>query len=183
MTPFLQQIASFLVAVLMCVQSFAQETTSTDFFDTIKTYNLSTILTADSILTEDREGWKDTHKRAEIIGFIGDNYQRFFIHFVSVIQNPSNKYAYLVYGKTRVKETVCSFQGTITIKQASIYDSCEISTYKQGFVVCDVLFYEDNTHPSTGVIKGELKSKFLIDKQGHFRYDGLMFVADGYSNN
>jgi hypothetical protein len=183
MTTALRHITIIILTVLLFGKTYAQDTTTTNFFDQIKTYDLSTILAIDSILTEDREDGKEKFKRAEILGFIGDDYQRLLIHFVSVIQNPTNPYEYLVFGKTKVKETICSFQGTITIRQSRIYKSGDIPTYKQGFAVCDVILYEDKKQPSTGYIKGKLKSEFLIDNKGQFRYDALMFVADGFSNN
>jgi hypothetical protein len=154
-----------------------------DFHDQIKNYDLSTILTADSILTEDREDSKLKIKRAEILGFIGDNFQRFHIRFISVIQNPTNPYEYFVYGKTMVKENVCSFQGKIVVEQSTIYKSEDIPAYKQGTAICDAVLYEDRKQPSTGMIKGKLTTNFIIDAKGNFRYDALMFVADGFSNN
>lgn len=169
-----------MLAVLLLGETFAQEAASTDFFDKIKTYDLSTILAADSIVAEE-EGVK--FKQSEILGFIGDDYQRFFIHFVSVIQNPTNPYEYLVFGKTKVKENICSFQGTITVKQSRIYEASDIPAYRQGFANCEVILYEDKKQPSTGSIKGTLKSQFLIDNKGQFRYDAIAFGADGFSNN
>lgn len=183
MTTALRHINVIVLTVLLFGKTYAQDTTTIDFFEQIKAYELSTVLTADSILTEDREDGNEKLKRPEILGFIGDDYQRFFIHFVSVIRNPTNPYEYLVYGKTKVKETICSFKGTITIRQARIYKSEDIPTYKQGFAICDVSLYEDKNQPSSGFIKGQLKSEFLIDNKGQFRYDALMFAADGFSNN
>jgi hypothetical protein len=179
----LRHITSLILTVFLFVQSFAQDTATTDFFSQIKNYDLSTILTADSILAEDNEDGKEKIKRAESLGFIGDDYQRFFIHFVSIIQNPINPHEYLVYGKTKVKETICSFQGTITIRQARTYKNGDIPTYNQGFATCDVILYEDKKQSSTGFIKGTLISHFIIDNKGKFRYDALSFVADGFSNN
>ncbi|PTT02187.1 hypothetical protein DBR11_05660 [Pedobacter sp. HMWF019] len=161
----------------------AQNTETANFIEQIKNYDLSTILTAEHFLAEDRENSKDKIKRAEILGFIGDDYQRFFIHFISVIQNPTNPYEYLVYGKTMVKNNVCSFQGMITIREARIYKSGDIATYKQGFATCDVTLFEDKKQSSTGLLKGKLTSNFIIDHKNRFRYDALMYVADGFSNN
>lgn len=177
------QIIIIVLTILISAKIYAQDTTTTDFFEQIKAYDFSVILATDSILTEDKEDGKEKFKRAEILGFIGDDYQRFFIHFVSAIQNPTNPFEYLVYGKTKVKETICSFQGTITIRQARIYNSGEIPTYKQGIATCDVILYEDKKQPLTGFIKGVLESQFLIDNKGQFRYDAIMFVGDGFSNN
>ena len=183
MTTALRHIIIIFLTVLLFGKTSAQDTTTISFFDQIKIYDLSTVLAADSVLAEDREDGKEKFKRAEILGFIGDDYQRLFIHFVSVIQNPTNPYEYLVYGKTKVKEIICSFKGTITIRQARIYKSGDIPTYKQGFASCDVVLYEDKKQSSTGFIKGKLKSEFLIDSKGQFRYDALMFDGDGFSNN
>lgn len=169
--------------VLFLADSFAQDTVTTNFLDQIKNYNLATVLAADSILTEDRESGYDKIKRAEILGFIGDDYQRFYIHLISVIQNPTNPYEYLVYGKTKIKETVRSFQGTINIRQSRIRKSSDIPIYQQGFAICDILFFEDKSQPSTGYINGRLTTNFIIDNKGEFRYDAIMFVADGFTNN
>ncbi|HMU12618.1 MAG TPA: hypothetical protein PKE53_01360, partial [Flavobacteriales bacterium] len=114
MTTALRHTTIIILTVLLFGKTYAQDTATINFFDQIKNYDLSTILTADSFLAEDREDSKDKIKRAEILGFIGNDYQRLYIRFISVIQNPTNPYEYLVYGKTMVKETVCSFQGSIT---------------------------------------------------------------------
>lgn len=178
-----RHITSIILTVFLFGQIFAQDSATTDFYAQIKNYDLSTILTADSFLAEDHEDENEKIKREEILGFIGDDYQRFFIHFVSIIQNPINPYEYLVYGKTKVKETICSFQGTITIRHARTFINGDIPNYKQGFAICDVILYEDKKQSSTGFIKGTLRSNFIIDTKGQFRYDALSFIADGFSNN
>ncbi len=179
----LQHMTIFLVIVLLSGKTCAQDKATTNFYDQIKNYDLSTILTADSILAEDREDSKDKFKRAEVLGFIGDNYQRFYIHFISIIKNPTNPYEYLAYGKTMVKETVCSFQGKIIIKESRISKSDDVPTYRQGRVICEIILYEDKKQSSTGFINGKMTSDFIIDDKGIFRYDALMFVADGFANN
>lgn len=162
-------------------KSYAQDTAS--FFNEIRNYDLSTVLMADSFLAEDIEGGKEKRKRPEPLGFIGDNYQRFFIHMISVIQNPVKPYEYLVYGKTKVKETICTFQGTITIVQAGIYSSADIKGYRQGHAICDVILFEDKKQAGAGSIKGKLTTKFVIDADGQFRYDATNFQSDRFTNN
>ena len=140
------------LSVLLLGQTYAQDTTTTNFYAQIKNYDLSAIITADSFLAEDREDSKDKVKRAEILGFIGDDYQRLFIHFISVIQNPTNPYEYLVYGKTMVKENICPFQGTITVRQARIYRS---SAHCQNLDQCSEI--SDGTrHWHIGMSRGHL---------------------------
>jgi len=113
----------------------AQNNTTTDFYNQIKNYDLSTIFNPDSILIEDRENNSEKIQRAEILGFIGNNYES------------------------------------------------DLPTYKQGFVVSDVVLYEDKKQKHSGFFSGTLTSKFIIDNKGTIRYDALMFVADGFSNN
>jgi len=182
MTIVKHMTTTLVLSILLCGRTYGQDK-GADFYSEIKNFDLSTILTADSILTDDREGSKDKIKRAEILGFIGDNFQRFHIRFISIIQNPANPYEYLAYGKTMVEDNVCSFQGRVTIKESRIYKNEDIPKYKQGTAICEVILYEDRKQLSTGLINGRLTTVFIIDDKGKFRYDALMFVADGFSNN
>ena len=167
-------------------QTFAQDTTTSDFFTQIKNYDLSVVMTADSIFANEEK----MIKRSEILGFIGDNYQRLHIHFISIIQNPSNPYEYFAYGKTKVKESICSFQGTITVTKSRLYKESDIPVdkdglphYKQGYAECEVNLYEDSKQKSAGFFFGKLKMGFLIDDKGQFRYDAISYVADEFCNN
>jgi hypothetical protein len=160
-------------------QTFAQDTTTSDFFTQIKNYDLSEVMAADSIFAEE----ETMIGRAEILGFIGENYQRFHIHFISIIQNPLNPYEYFAYGKTKVKENICSFQGTIKVTKSRLYKESDIPNYQQGYAECEVNLYEDRKEKSTGFFFGKLRTDFLIDDKGKFRYDAIMFGADGFCNN
>ena len=163
---------------------YAQEAATSDFFAKIKNYDISSLLTADSIFVDDDN---KKFKRPEILGFIGDNYQRLQIHFISIIKNQSNPYEYFAYGKTKVKGIIREFQGTIKITKSKVYkENVEgelYPNYKLGFAESEVHLYEDRKENSTGFFSGKLKTNFIIDPSGVFRYDVLMFVADGFSNN
>ena len=192
-----QFIATTLIIGFLFSKTFAQDRVTNDFFTQIKNYDLSTILTADTFLADeamDFDGSIDseavqTIKRAEILGFIGDNYQRFHIHFIYIIQNHVNPYEYFAYGKTKVKETICSFQGTIKITKSRLYEKCYIyediyiPLYERGYVECEVNLYEDNKQNSVGFFSGKLISNFIIDDKGIFRYDALSFSGDPFCNN
>ncbi len=103
MTTKLTVTFSIILTSFLVVRTFAQNVGTKDFSAAMRNYDFSTILLADSILVEDAEAGREKIKRAEILGFIGDDYQRLYIHFVSMIQNPTNPYQYLVYGKTKVR--------------------------------------------------------------------------------
>jgi len=165
---------------------FDQNRATTDFFAQIKDYDLSVVWTADSVLANEDE----MRRRAEILGFIGDNYQRLHVRFISIIQNPFNPYEYFAYGKTKVEENIRSFQGTIKITKARLYDETdtpvdvfELPDYKQGYVESEVILFEDSKEESTGFFSGKLTTGFLIDDRGEFRYAAIMFYSDWFNNN
>lgn len=160
----------------------AQNDTSTViFFNEIKRYNLSSILKSDSLLTEDNETAK--LKREEILGFIGNNYQRFYIHFTTVNKNTKIPNQYIVKGKTKINNIIHIFNGTITLTNARVYKNKEAANYTQGFTHSKIVITTFNNNAKTGEIIGNLKTNFLIDKKGSIRYDALMFAADGFCNN
>ncbi|MBI1223445.1 MAG: hypothetical protein GC180_12645 [Bacteroidetes bacterium] len=171
--------------LLLCILNFSilatgQELQITNYIETVKKQDLSDLWTLAQFQVEDDTV---TVERAEPLGYIGDNYQRFYIHFISVIQNPKNKLEYFVYGKTKVKDNICSFQGTLIIENAQTYIGPEFPTLKQGLVKGQYHFYEDPDQSGTGSLNGWFQSDFYIDEQGRLKYNALMFIADGFKNN
>lgn len=120
------------------------------------------------------------------LGFIGSERQRFYIHFSSIHKDPQNPGNYQVTGKTRVKENVCDFTGTLSLKKAGMFEKdgqdVEFANEKQGFVSLDVELRENSSQRGTGVIKGILTCFILLNKQEKVDYDDLAEQADGYIN-
>ncbi len=170
-----------IVGIWMSLLSVGQDTT--DFYSQIKNFNLVSIFSPDSFLTEGPEVDKQKVKRAEPFGFIDTNYTRFYIHFISAIKNKNNSYEYNITGKTKVKNNICDFRGRITFEKAKLYIDPEFPEIKQGFALGQILFYEDSTQTGSGFIKGKLKTFFYLDKKGKLKYNSLMWDADGFSNN
>jgi hypothetical protein len=157
-----------------------QDINTTNFIEQIKDYDISSLLILDKFEIEN-----DTvsMKRQEPLGYIGANYPRLHVHFISAIQNPNNKLQYFIYGKTKVKKNICEFQGTITINESRTYDEGDIPTLKQGYVKGQYEFFENPNQKHTGKLKGNFQSNFYIDEKGALKYDALMFVSDGFKNN
>ena len=168
--------------------ALCQELKTLPFYDSIQAFDLSTLWRADSILNLEQVDdaiLSDPVKLRfpEPLGFIGDNFQRFYIHFLSVAKSTSDPYTYFVTGKTRVENNISRFSGTISIRTANTYTDSTKPNYKQGYVVCHCLFYEDSTNKQiNGHISGTLITDWLIINQ-HIYYDNVDGVADGYSNN
>ncbi len=178
-------ISLLLLAVFVFKCSSAQDladTSTIDFYDDIKHYDVSTIFMADSIVVENKEQAKRKFKRPEPLGFIGDNHQRFFIHFISATRKTDKPNEYLIKGKTKVKENICDFEGTIKIISARLYKNGEAPKYKQGYAICAVSFFENKEQQSSGFIEGKLTTRFIIDNRQVFRYDNL-YTGDDFSNN
>jgi len=158
----------------------AQQLTAKDYYSTVSNYNFSKLWSSDSIVTQE-DGVKIVFP--EPLGYIGENFQRFYIHYTSVLKNKTNPYVYNVTGKTKVKNTISKFKGTIEILNAKLSNNTDDKRYKRGFITCKIAFYEDSTENSSGTIIGKLKTNFCIDKQNRINYDTINLIEDGYSNN
>lgn len=118
-----------------------------------------------------------------VLGFIGADYQRIRVKFISIIRNPTVAGEYRVFGKTMVKDNVCDFQGTLTITKAAYKKIFEEPGAKQGSLTGTYVFYEDPSQKHVGTFKGTFSADWYIDKTDALRYDDFMIEADGYSNN
>ncbi|MCU7550128.1 hypothetical protein OCK74_13475 [Chitinophagaceae bacterium LB-8] len=171
------------IFILSAILTEAQKPKPADFYFNIKNFDLSKLWKSDSITIE---GDGDKIPFPEPLGFIGEEFHRFYIHYTSVTKSKDTPYLYYITGKTRVKNNICNFTGEILVQKAVTYKEPVIPEYKQyksGSVTCLVTFYEDSTQSSSGIIKGKLTSDFYLDKKGRLHYDALMFGSDGFSNN
>jgi hypothetical protein len=175
----------FILLLLLVLPSasicIAQEKV-TDFYALAGKANLATLWHAPKIYFVGTPDPWDTFP--EPFGFIGPNYQRFYIHYTSVVKDAKNPYLYNVQGKTRVKNNICSFTGTITVKQAERYlePNEAYPKYKYGYLICQVDLKEDPKQPGSGTIKGKMTTYWYINERGQFAYDTLI-PADGFRNN
>jgi len=117
------------------------------------------------------------------VGFIGENFQRIQIHFISVIKNSEKPNEYFVFGKSKVKDNVCEFQGKIELVTARYYKQSETDEIKQGFIIANYTFFENPKQNYVGYFKGILKSGFYFDGENKLKYDDFVLEADGYRNN
>jgi hypothetical protein len=182
------KILKFIVVLILMkalpLNSTGQDSLYFDIYDKISNYNLSNIFCPDSIEDDASEKFEMT----DPLGFIDTNYQRFQVHFLSIIKSKSDPYKYNISGKTKVKENICSFTGTITVVAATIEESAFINDiglpgYQQGYITGLVQINEDRNQAASGFIKGTLSTNFIIDTNGVMKYDAIFLVADGFYNN
>jgi len=136
-----------------------------------------------------------------ILGFIGDNYQRFYVHFQTIKKNDTIPSSYLVKGKSRVRNNVCDFEGEIRILHIRVInkkqredwlkmaiqdkdsDFIERNKYEKYMVLAEYNFREDKSQKESGLFKGIMASFFYI-KDNSITFDDLDFeFSDNYSNN
>lgn len=138
-----------------------------------------------------------THTESSFIfGFIGSNFQRIQIHLARAMKSEKYPNQYQIEGRTKVRNNICDFKGTIAItsgrKQAKekiidgILDGDEkvaSSIAVRGIAVSDCEFREDPNQKYAGVFKGKLTTYFYIDQRGIIHYDDLNNYSDRYFNN
>ena len=195
----------FGIAIFLATDMLAAPgaTDSTEFYVSIKNFNLSKLWRSDSLQVMENEHYTAdkllyfatvTDKFPEPYGFIGLDYQRFYIHYLTVKKDSANPYKYVVTGKTKVKDTIRNFQGTITVVKARTSKALTTMimpvpgnkknevTFRQGIIYCDIKFAEDTSKPSSGTITGRLVTKFYLDSGMHIFYDNLDNISDRYCN-
>jgi hypothetical protein len=127
-----------------------------------------------------------------VYGFIGDNYQRIRIKFISVEKDKNNPEKYTIVGKSMVKNNICQFMGTIRITKARIYKKMHWgvdSEYynrgikKEGILIAEYHFVEESTQKDSGIFDGLLCTAWFIDKTGNLKYDNVENFSDSYINN
>lgn len=160
-----------------------EEVRLSDYYSQIKNGDLSRVMNADSFWAEDHEGGKEWIRKPEILGFIGEDFQRFSIHITSVAKNSEKPYEYTVVGKTKVNKSICSFRGFVKVKKASTFISTYFPKRTQGTATCEVLLFEEKSQSNSGVIKGELVCNFWLNTNGTLEYNGLSYNSDDFSNN
>ena len=157
---------------------------SIDYYAALKGKNLSTLWLATRRVHPDKQMQaavvKPNEPFSDPIGFIGPTYQRFYLHYTSIRPDATNPYLYHVTGKTRVKNNICAFAGTITVAKARLYKepNREYPQYREGELTCQVALAEDRQQSGSGTIRGTLTTYFYVDKQGQLQYDLLEMFAD-----
>jgi hypothetical protein len=175
-----------LILILAITTASGQEAGFTtiehhNFLDEVKKHDVSDLWTCDSLANNGDSivSWK----RPPALGFIGKDFQRIKIKFLSVIQNPKKPLEYMIYGKSNVNENICPFQGNIIIDTAQIYGESDDYHFIQGSLSGRYTLYEDTDYYGTGVFEGVFSTNFYILKSGKIRYDDLCIVDDSFSNN
>lgn len=102
------------LVLLILLYSTGQAKAPFSFYNEIREYDLTSAFNPNSITDDGNE----KHAHQDPLGFIGDDYQRFQIHFTSFLRSKDNPYIYLVSVKTKFKNIIRDFNGTIKVVAA-----------------------------------------------------------------
>lgn len=93
------------------------------------------------------------------IGFIGDDYERLSMAFLTVTSTADSK-VLAVTGKSRVKNNICSFTGTLTVRKLLLGND----NPGEGVATGIYQFTEDSTQSHPGVFTGSFAIRVILDK-------------------
>ncbi|MDR7128042.1 hypothetical protein J2X69_000370 [Algoriphagus sp. 4150] len=135
--------------------------------------------------------WLKT-ENSDIYGIIGDDHQRIRIKLLTVKKKLENQNEYLIFGKSNVNETICHFQGTISLVE--IYEVKELhygvddefadkGINSQGVLIANYEFKENKEQDHSGTFKGKLYTKWYLNSKNQIEYDNIEFISDGCFNN
>ncbi|MFW5645265.1 MAG: hypothetical protein ACOCZL_05080, partial [Bacteroidota bacterium] len=127
--------------------------------------------------------WRGERSQSNRIGYIGEEFQRLEVRFLSVIKNFDNPYEYFIYGKTRVENVICEFQGSLLISETGYIQEDEHSEFERAYISGNFVLFEDQVCRHSGIFRGKFLTGIYHDDQGNIYYDDLDRDEDDYINN
>jgi len=178
-------IIAFFIVVQFCT---GQNVENSNILHIIKSQDVSHLWNYGKIIWF-AEGDTTTVKRPEFLGYIGPNYQKFDIHFSSVVQDTSNRLKYFVNGKARVDKVIKTIRGNLIIYEArrfkkgidTLFGMNLDTTLETGYIKGQYYFDEYLKSKLIGVLKGLFTTYIYLDKNNLVHY--YFWPGDSFYNN
>ncbi len=179
----MKQSLSILIFFLISLTSFSQGLEKyKDIIDIDDEYEIVKSNLDELSLIDLSDFWiNNTTERR--FGFIGENHRRLRIKFLSLIKDGENSNQYFIYGKSKVSENICEFQGLIEIKESYYLKTLEYPDGKTGILAGEYTFYENSKTKHSGIFRGYFVTYWYKDKDGKIKYNDLWDVSSMYNNN
>lgn len=153
----------------------------------LRNTDLSRMIIPDSILTnpdycsqKDEFMFIERNSEFEPIGYRGRDFQRFYIHYDSVRFMGNG--VYKVEGRTRYRDTIRLFSGTITLDSMRLNKGKHLPSTGKFGKLCGHYQFDEDEFSGGGVLTGKMWIGFA-KINGRFYYDAFKLgLADGYSN-
>lgn len=128
-----------------------------------------------------------------VLGFIGKEQKRLYMHFSQIVKSKDNPLVYFVEGRSRVANNIVGFKGELKIdsvkndpEAAFLLEELppELQDKKNDFYIVygSYLLLEDSTANHVGTFKGKWKTYVWVHPVDGLMYNDLV-MGDGYSNN
>ncbi len=125
--------------------------------------------------------------QSPLLGFIGSDYQRLNIVFLSVTREAQDHKVYDITGYTLTRGTQTPFTGKLTIAKVSrlkqlnygVDDEMKGKVKAEGTAASD---YELQSADG-GRFTGTMTTQWFVDRSGKLQYDDIDIASDSYSNN
>ena len=156
--------------------------------DSVPTYDVWEWWTEEAKATctyKPANGW---YVRTEPLGYRGQNFQRFYIHFDQVRKKCPTIYE--IIGRTRCKDEYCRIKGYITIDTVvSNDDGSELQVVEEvmhikdfGHINAHYKFDAFSNNKRIAQLFGTVLYDYLLHNDSLY-YDAVMSFGDGYCNN
>lgn len=127
--------------------------------------------------------WSGPQSAESRLGFIGDDFQRLYITFKSLIQNYDNPFEYFIYGEFTLKEISCEFQGSLIISETGFIEDSSFPGIKRAYLSGDYVFFEKQSCLGSGIFRGDFISSIYLDENGMVHYDDVYEDKPNFTNN
>ena len=124
-----------------------------------------------------------------VLGFIGNDFERFRIHFLSFKKDSTQPNQYLISGKDKVKENVCAFSGYLHIDSIKPRALSAFAAHDTAYPTVPFRIYghyefkEDAANSHSGILSGTCYIDAYFDLLYQVQYDERVLATDMFCNN
>lgn len=124
-----------------------------------------------------------------VLGYIGKDYERFRIHFLSFKKDSTQPNRYLISGKDKVKENVCAFSGYLQIDSVKPRALSAFAAHDTAYPTVPFRIYghyefkEDVNNAHAGILSGNCYIDAYFDLLYQVQYDERVLATDMFCNN
>lgn len=126
----------------------------------------------------------------EFLGYIGKNFRRLDLAFLSIERSEGRQYRYDVRGYSTVNNNRCDFEGVIYVSQIREFekirygiDNEDVGIKSQGMLFGSYVFNEKSEQKHSGVFEGKMALYWYLGHDGTLHLDDTRAFADSYKNN
>lgn len=117
-------------------------------------------------------------------GIIGSKCRRISVHIDSVIKSKNDSLTYIVFGKSKVRENICSFTGAIKFNFANrdtTYIEIPEEDNTMGIIHGEYIFTENPEQMKTGFFSGEITIRWTMSEEGKLELAQGWYTTLDYS--